>query len=391
MNAAKVALGVGLGVLVGIALGMGWARLHQPTVLRPESDECGGNPVRPEARPVGVTVYHPPEPRLPAPRGTTVPAGPDEAAVALPEGLSILQLAEGHRAPEIANQQIEKYLRENKRNADSLLAAARLTGNLAYLQEALKAFPHDRRVLLDTLLLNPTMTDAERRQAIEAFRAAVPNNALGSYLSAQDHFEQGKVDAAIRDLWDSLNQSELTSFRMETWQNMTEAYLSAGFSPVSAAAYAMYSMNLPEMPLLMKLSQSMGRLQNQYLQAGDAQSAQAMAEIGLLVGQQVQESMGNWVIDELIGMRIERHFLSTQDPQAVLEPGPQIVAERLAELDHKKRWIDEIETHFSLLDSLPESEKQSFYWRTHLNGEVAAWQWLIAKHGTNGVSASANN
>jgi hypothetical protein len=50
------------------------------------------------------------------------------------------------KPPELSRAQIEAYLAANRRSAESLLAAFRLTGDRALLQEASEKYPNDAHV-----------------------------------------------------------------------------------------------------------------------------------------------------------------------------------------------------------------------------------------------------
>lgn len=126
-------------------------------------------------------------PRSPAPRVDALPpAKPDTAKVpAKPEGPLARLFADREKAFKLTATQLQGYLSANKRNAESLLAALRLTGDLQFLQEAARNLPQDASVQLELALRSGD--SGERLRALEAMRQADPENALADYLSAVEH------------------------------------------------------------------------------------------------------------------------------------------------------------------------------------------------------------
>ena len=130
------------------------------------------------------------------------------------------------------------------------------------------------------------------------------------------------------------------------------------------------------------LSKRLSALQAQYLQAGDLESAQSIAEIGIRLGTQMQEPQGFFMVGDLVGMKIEKQFLEGLDSSNVLIAGNQTVGDRLIGLDQRKQMIKELVPLFEdLLPNLSESEVTTFIERTKLFGEFEAIQWLMGKHG----------
>ena len=355
------------GILIGL-LGAGRSRTTATTPIPPPS--IAGDILR-SGKP------HVP-PKLPAPKLPAYAAEPAPVGNALQPFLK--QLLDGGMTNKIGRKQLEAYLRENRRNAASLLATARITGDRDLLREARQRSPNDPRVLMDWMLRSDA-TPAERRQALDAFLRAAPDNALGDYLSALDHFENGQADLAVQAMWGALNKTRLDDYFLETEQDCEEAYVAAGYSPAQAAAAAYYGMELRHMVRLRALSRSLLDLQQQYTKAGEAESAQVVAEMGIQLGSQLQLQTGNLLIGDLVGMAIERPFLERLDPGAVLASSGQTLAARLQELDQRKKTIRELVPCADILSTLDEREVNNFIARAKLYGELEALQWLQDKHG----------
>ncbi len=88
-----------------------------------------------------------PKPRLPAPRMSTRAALLEAPAENLQPTNAFARLLNNDGSPpELRRAQIEVYLAANRRSAESLLTAFRLTGDRALLQEASEKHPNDPRV-----------------------------------------------------------------------------------------------------------------------------------------------------------------------------------------------------------------------------------------------------
>jgi hypothetical protein len=89
----------------------------------------------------------PPRLKLPAPAISLIHQAEADAT---PQPSRIKKLLNGEELPEIRAEQLDGYLAANHRNAASLLAALRLTGNRAFLNEAAEQAPNDPRVAYES-------------------------------------------------------------------------------------------------------------------------------------------------------------------------------------------------------------------------------------------------
>src|SRR5215831_10605227 len=117
---------------VGLAI-IGWMMFNRP---RPKVLD------QPPSAP--VVIEQRTKLRLPAPRITSTPAPNDSSEDLRPTNL-FTRLVNGD-VPKLSPEQIDTYLTQNKRNAESLLAAFRASSDTAYLKEAEEKFPNDPRV-----------------------------------------------------------------------------------------------------------------------------------------------------------------------------------------------------------------------------------------------------
>jgi hypothetical protein len=250
-------------------------------------------------------------PALPAPELAPMPAAtPPPVLPEKPTGGPLARLLKETQLFKLTPAQLSKYLSENQGNAEALLAVFRLTGDMSSLLQAANQFPNDPQVQLQLALNSSDAT--ERRRGIDALRKNDPDNALGDYLSALDHFRAGRTEAALNDLVAAADKTTLDYYALSALQASEEAYMAAGYSVVEAKAAPMLSFPRQQIKPLQDLSKQMTELQNRYLQMGDRTSAQTVADMGINLGRQAQD--GQFVIDGLVGASIEKKFLGLLDP-----------------------------------------------------------------------------
>jgi len=359
-----------VGLLLGMAVVMVTRR--PPAEVSPASS-------KPESKPTtNATLHEPRRPRLPAPRLPQTP-GPGESVpeAAVPNPLAKLLKGE---VLKLTPEQAEAYLQQNKRSAEALLAAARLTRNLSLLREAAERFPNDPRVQLDLALRGTT--PEEKRKALDAFRQLARDNPLGDYLSALDHFKSGRTDDGVKDLLQVGGKNRLQDYTHDHAQSAEEAFLSAGYGALESKAAAMFGVELPHLKSLRELVPQMTELRKQYAQAGDANSAQAVSQIGLNLAWQMEGQSGRTLVGELMGMSIERNFLASQSPDSAFGSDGRTVRDRLAELDAHRQSIRELTPLTDMLARIPEREALIYFDRLKLHGELDALRWLKNKHGS---------
>lgn len=313
-------------------------------------------------------------PRLPAPRVPVVAT----AAEAPGENsrptnfMAGLMLANGE-GPKLTVAQLDRYLDQSHRSAESLLAAFRATGDRSLLQEAIEKFPKDPHVNFTAALAS--QSPEERRQHLDALKQSASDNALVNYLSAQEYFKTGQTDKAVEELLAAAGKSRFQDYSGEFIQNAEEAYRAAGYSEAHAKAVAGFSLELPQLAQLKQLSQNLGELANLYRQGGDQQSAHAAQQLGLELGQRLLDGLigQKTTIHEAVGLSIQRLILEGMDPAAPYDSAGHTVKDRLAEVTQQResiKFLNDPET--SLLPQLSEPDLISFFDRLKVSGEREA-------------------
>ena len=329
------------------------------------------------------------KPRLPAPSMPALAATQPDLPPAAQEPTNVfarLMDNEG-RPPAVSRGQIESYLEQNRRSAESLLAAFRLTGDRALLQEAAEKYPSDPRVHYAgwfSAFRDDNSSPEERRQWLEAFKQSAHENALANYLSAQDYFKSGQTDHAVEELIAASGKPQFHAFSADAVQSMEEAYLSAGYSAVESKAAAAYSdaslQSAPPYSELKRLAESLAELSKRYRDAGDEASAWAVVQMGVELGQRVGQSAGgsSLVVQNGTGVGIQRILYNSMDVNAAYGDAGQTVQDQLNALTQLgKSWSGLWRQAEPTLRSMSDQDLISYFDRMKTFGEVAALRWVV--------------
>jgi RNA polymerase sigma factor (sigma-70 family) len=360
---------IGAIVIAGVATPL---VIHHQAKVREESQALHGQIAQLKAgneSPAGrvAQLKQAPAPRVEASNATNPPVAPSPY-----ERLS--EFLTSHH--ELSREEIGAYLQQNKRNAESLLAAYRMSHDQSYLREAATNFPNTPFVQF--AIIADKVFPEEQRKWIDAFKASAPDNALAWYFSALDHFNLKQPDLAIQELAEATRRQVFDTYAAQASQAVEEMCNLAGWPPLAAKAWAPSSESASYLPSLRNLANQMMQTQQQDLTRGDAASANSMASMGMVLGNTLR---AGGPIDQLVGIAIEKNILGKLDPAVNYDFLGRPVNEVLAELDRQKQATrDALNAREKVLPTLNETELASYFERKKLYGEVNAVQWLQSKH-----------
>ena len=338
---------------VSIPLGL-W--LGQSQVTRPIPNTS--------ALPTKVKSPAVPTPKVPPlPQAKTTPT----TAPGIVEGPLSQLFKENGKLLKLSPAQLTAYLSKNKRSAESLLAATRLTGDIAFLREAAQRYPNDPAVQTEVALRSEGA--AERRRAIDAMKVLDPHNALGDHLSALDHFRNGRMEEAYNDLIAAAGKTQFDDHALQAHQSAEEAYLAAGFSPLQAKAAAMRGLQRLQIEPMSDLSIQLANLQQGYTALNDDASAESVRQMGEALGHQMQGG-ARCLIDELAGLGVETKFLPSSDSGARLSD----IQQRVNAIGNLSRFQWQ-----ALTKGADNAELTLYLDRVKLYGEAAAVEWLMQR------------
>jgi len=276
----------------------------------------------------------------------------------------------------LPREKIEAYLQQNKRNAESLLAAYRISHDQSYLREAATNSPNTPFVQF--AVIADKIFPEEQRKWIDAFKASSPDNALAWYFSALDYFNSKQPDLAIQELAQATRRQSFDTYAGQASQAVEEMCDSAGWPPLAAKAWACSSESISYLNPLKTLAGQMLQTQQQDVGQGDAASANSMASMGMVLGNELRTG---GPIEQLVGIAIELKILGQLDPAVNYDFLGRPVSQVLAELDQQKQAIrNALTAKDQVLPTLSETELTSYFERKKLYGEMNAVLWLQSKH-----------
>jgi RNA polymerase sigma factor (sigma-70 family) len=286
-----------------------------------------------------------------------------------------------NKVARLTRAQVEPYLKSKGRDAASLLAAFRTTGDSSFLAEARRKYPNDPQVGFEASVRNDASRQ-ERRSGLDAFKLAAPENALANYLSALDRFKSGQKDAAVQELNAGATKQQFQDYTSERTRTDEEVYQTIGYPPGEAEMIA--NAFLPEAHLVQmnELGQNLVALAASYEQSGNKTAQEAALQMALSLGKRFDDPAAaetmRW---QLIGIRIERAALNVMDPARILGAG-QSVRDRLDQLAQQKEAIQELTRQADpIWKTLSDGDWMGYHAQVARSGEEAAVRWLVSNYG----------
>jgi hypothetical protein len=274
----------------------------------------------------------------------------------------------------LSPDELLKFLARNGTNAESLLAAFNVTSDKEFLREAVRRYPESAFVLVSALAHN--VSPEQRGEWIEQLKRIAPDNPLANYFSARDHLKNQQPELALQEFTDASSKKGFHDFTVERIQGLEDMYLGAGHSAAESKALAMSSVQIPTIRHLRELGREMSKLQRQYADAGDAESAQILARHGLSLAANLNNGGAQSLISQMVGNVVEKEFLRGLDADANYDFMIQSPAERLAQLQAQDKSIRDSARFFDhWMQQANEGQLVSYFDRLKLYGEAAALQW----------------
>jgi len=294
-----------------------------------------------------------------------------------------LSAADAAAAPKTMRQKVEEWLGLHHRAADSLLAAFHVLDDTNYLKEAATNFPDNPQVELTVLTRNVFPDD--RRKWLDLYKASSPSNSLANYLSAQTYFQNGQSDAAVKDLVAATGKPDFENYTLESQLNTEELGLYCGESALKSVETAMASSaGDAALATLKQLAAQMTDLQKQELNVGDNNSAENLAQMGMMLGDQLNSGAnGNYLVNQLAGLAIQSMMLDQLNSNTGYDfLDGATPAQRLRDIKLQEFELNQLVKHFEAIKpDLTDAEKVSCYERTRIYGEVPALQWALQQRG----------
>jgi hypothetical protein len=284
--------------------------------------------------------------------------------------------------PHLDSTQAEAYAQQHQRRPEALLAACQASTDRAFLREAMTKYPRDRRVAMAAAFQSGSVEAnnvQERRQWLDAFKNAAPDNALAYYLSARDYFKTGQPALAEKDV--QAGASKLVQdYALELIDNTADAYLSAGYSEAEATALAMSSLLMPHLAQLRDVGTELVKRANHYRQSGNAASADKMLHAAVRIGTQLDRTNALTLLENLIGIAIQQNALKELGPAAPCGNSGHTVQAETDRLLERRADLRAIAKDFNqLFEQMSDKEISNYFNQQKRLGEETAQRQALAK------------
>ncbi len=280
--------------------------------------------------------------------------------------------------PKLTREQVEPFLAKNHRSVEALLGALRACGDEELLKEAKERFPNDPRVQFAAAFKSDS--PGEQREWLEKFKASAPDNALANYLLASGHFKSGETEQALQEISAATAQPVFENYLVDFIQNTEEAYRSGGYPIADAKAAAGMGALLPELAQLKSAGVGLAELAKKYQQAGDDASARAALDMALTLEHRLDQTPQIALIQELVGIAIERIALNGMSPNAPYGQAGQTVQDQIDALVARRKAMRALTSESApILMSLSDEDTVHYFDRSRMYGEVAALRWVMNK------------
>lgn len=292
------------------------------------------------------------------------------------QGVTVQDIMAG-KVPSLSQAEVEDFLRDKGRTPQNLLVASRLLKDLKYAREAAILEPQNPLAQLELALRGET--PEEKGAALAAFRKVAPDNSLGDYLAAHQAFQSGDAGAAGAALLQGLDNPLFADYSQQIVDGSEQAYLNAGYEDQAATVAAMFSLTIERSQVLMGVADKLKGLQDEFIRTADFDAAEPTVVIGLTLGQRIQEQ-GPYLIDQLMGISIERKFLQELDPLTAAGPGGQTAAARLETLDANLLEIKTLTSGLTeAMVTMDDATRSQYLAKMKAEGELTALRWLAAR------------
>ena len=333
-------------------------------------DDSGGAPEEAEGTPAGLVAASKRAPDVVTLRVRERERRP----ISKPEsnGFSrfVKKLDDG-KLPRLSREEVEVFLSDRNRDAESLLFAFRETKDESYLREALERFPDDPATV-STALMRLDLQSGERQALVAALKESAPENSLTNCLAALEEIEAGRQQEALAELSAAVDKS-FQDFTVAGWQTGEEALTGAGYSAAEAKFVAGYSLAKPALGAFSKIQSALERMAVEASGAGDQAAVDSINEIRRSLGRQLQADPA--LVGYLTGNSLERAALEGE--------GGEEARQRIEYLEgEKERLMGQQSQIIKLLNegSLPDRDWIFYFDRVKQFGEAAANEWLLERY-----------
>ena len=175
----------------------------------------------------------------------------------------------------------------------------------------------------------------------------------------------------------------LNDYSAEFIQNAEEAYRQVGYSDVEAKMIAGTSLLLPHLAPLKQAGAELSDMATRLQQGGDETQAREARQLALHLAEMLQDgSQQKILINQLVGITIEKKALANVDPNSPYDSSGKTVQTRLDELAQSRKDLNaNVRVIDQILMQMPPADQSAYYDRLKIYGETATMKWAVEKYG----------
>ena len=118
-----------------------------------------------------------------------------------------------------------------------------------------------------------------------------------------------------------------------------------------------------------------------YRQSGDGASAQAALQMGISLGQRLDDPGSLTMIQSLVGIALQRIVFNAMDPNSPYGDTGQTVQNQIDALAQRREAIKALAQQVEpVLTTMSDQDLISYYDRMKVFGEQAAMRWAASRH-----------
>ena len=289
---------------------------------------------------------------------------------------------------------LEQMLTTAGRNETNLIAAHILSGEIAYLEEALGMSPES--VLAKALAISKYIAADDPPENLEEWiehvRETEPDNSVSDYWKAYRAFQATDINAALAHFVEAANKPYFDDRTAVTKNALEQFLMESGVSEVAAKAIAfenIVSVYGDQQRLMSGLVRQIDEMHIMFTERNQQEDCIALAQHVAVLGERLANSQyRDTVLTDLIGISIERKALEreaalhneTENRDRLTE-----IAQRLSALEQEKLSIKAVAqcpvNINQLLTTCSEAENSKYFDLITSHGEYTAWLWAVAKVG----------
>ena len=295
--------------------------------------------------------------------------------------------------PKITPEDIARFLAKHGETPANLVAASEALHDPRLVYRALELFPNSPLVLLAVMQRRGgpwpepgefSTVDPERMALIERFKAADPNNPLPWIFSAAALFTSGQTADGVAAIRAALDRPAFYSYFPERCEATQRLYEDLGLHPLEASLLAMAGQTIPHMAATQQASRRLMDWQKAATESGDTAGAADATRLAYALGRTfATPETSRWIIDQHVGIAIEKRALEAQPADAQPDWLTVTPAQRLAEMEKQKQAMIDVTPEASdfawIVSSQNEQVLAEGLRRLRNDGEFSALTWLKAQ------------